>query len=66
MDEYLNCEMEMGKCNRKVIESSCWGRKSSGEEGKERGTKGRGREEGRVKKGKITEEEGKGNDGKGN
>ena len=20
MDEYLNCEMEMGKCNRKVIE----------------------------------------------
>ena len=44
------------------IESSCWGRKSSGEEGK-----GRGRREGKVKKkGKGREEwKGKGREGKG-
>ena len=49
------------------IESCCWGRISSGEERKERRTKGKRRgKKGRVKKGKITGEEGKGNDGKGN
>ena len=74
MDEYLNCEMEMGKCNRKVIErigkKIKWERRERPKlKGKKIkwGKKGKGRRKGNKNKGKgkrrqRREGQGKGSD----